>query len=381
MLDLPSLPVSEDTEDLCSGARTGARALDVPQGGQIPEFSHRFAEASRLGITGLTVPETLGGAGLNATSATSVIEALSEEVSDAGFVFSLAAHLFACIPPINAIATQEQRQRWLPRLAGGAVGAFAVTEAEAGSDAMAINTRATQSADGDWRLSGTKTMITNAPDADLAVILARTEPGRSYFGLTAFVVDTTTSGITAGPAPDKLVLPTAPLGELILDDCVVPDRDRLGPVGGGAAVLATAMSWERVCLFGLYTGQMRRALNRTAEYLAGRKQFGAPLIELPTVAHDLADAATRAEAARSLLMRAAGALDHNTADATVLGDMAKVVVSETAVQVALRCIQLQGANGVTGPALDLLLEALPARIFSGSNEVQLASIARAVNVA
>jgi len=382
MIHLPMAPVSPEVAGLCDWARSAGDVLAAGPGDPAQDLRRRFAEAGKIGLTGLTVPEEYDGAGLSATSATAITEALGESVADAGFVFSLAAHLYACVAPIAEFGTAEQKSRWLPGLADGSlIGAFAVTEADAGSDIMSMRTSATQHDDG-WHIAGTKSMITNAPVADVVLAVVRTGEGRSFFNTSAFVVERGTDGFDAGAPYDKRVLATSLLGDLWFDDCRVAERDMLGSRGSGGAVFSTGMSWERVCLFGLYLGQLRRVLRETADYLEGRTQFGQPIARFQAVSHEIAECAVALESARSLLFRAAAAMDAGATDAGVLGDMAKVTVSRTAVDIGLRCVQLQGGHGVTSStAVDVLLDALPSRVFSGSNEVQIGNIARSIGAA
>ena len=374
---LPKASDSEDLERLLSWAKKAGGELDS-QG----TFRARFRQAGKLGLTGLGVPKDYGGAGLSAYESVAVIEALSENSDDAGFIFAMCAHNFACVRPLAAFGNSQQRERWLPGLVEGSlIGAFAVTEPEAGSDAM--GGKASAQSDGDsWRLSGAKAMITNAPEADLILVIAKTAQGRSFFASSGFLVPVGAPGFECGVSYEKPFMPSAPLGDLRLDGCQVGPEAMLGGAGAGGAVFSMAMAWERVCLHGLYLGQCRRALREAREYLASREQFGQRLIDLQAVGHALAEAATGLEAARSLLLRAATALDAESSDAAVLGDMAKVVVSRAALDVGLVCTRLQGGAGLFGSSAQRLVrDALPAQVFCGSNDVLLDNIARALDFA
>ena len=376
MMRLPRAFYSEDHEELLSWAREMGARLEARG-----SFRDRFRQAGELGLAGLGVPEEYGGAGLPARMSVAVVEALSESSDDTGFLFALCAHNFACALPIAVFGRREQREKWLPGLVGGSlIGAFAVTEPEAGSDAMAGRASAQHESDG-WCLNGAKAMITNAPEADLVLVIAKTAQGRSFFASSGFLVPASTTGFEAGVSCEKPFMPSTPLGDLRLDDCRVALDAILGGEGAGGAVFSTAMAWERVCLHGLYLGQCRRALKEAQEYLAARKQFGRRLIDLQAVSHALAEAATGLEGARSLLFRAAAALDANSPDAVVLGDMAKIVVSRTAIEVGLVCTRLQGGAGLFGStAQRLVRDALPAQVFSGSNDALLDNIVKSLEI-
>ncbi|GHD88845.1 L-prolyl-[peptidyl-carrier protein] dehydrogenase [Streptomyces naganishii] len=374
---------TEDMRDMV--VRFARRELDPPRDfasldDDGADFRRRWRLAGKQGLVGTTVPDEHGGSGLDAVAAAAAMEALGYGCSDTGFAFSVAAHLFAGVMPVVEFGTEAQKKEWLPALASGeAIAAHAVTEPEAGSDALRLRTRARRQGD-TYVLNGTKCFTTNAPVADLFVVQAATAPEGGFFGLTTFLVRAGTPGLTVGRPYDKVGLRGSPTADVHLEDCVVPAESVLGTEGSGAGVFSASMKWERTCLFAAYLGAMRRVLESTVEHARQREQFGTPIGGFQAVSHRIVDMLGRYEAARLLLYRAAQALADGTAD-EIGPALAKVAVSEAAVQLGLDAVQLRGALGVLDGEAELLLrDALPARIFSGTNEIQKNNVARALGL-
>lgn len=337
-----------------------------------------WRECATAGIQGLPVPEAHGGTGLDALSCAVVLEALGYGCRDGGLVFSLCAHLLACVVPLWRHGNDAQRERWLPRLCDGTlIGAHAITEPGSGSDTFAMRTRARRDGEG-WRISGNKTFISNAPVADLALVFAITDPDKGFHGgVTAFLVERETPGFMAGQKFEKLGLRTSPVGELVFEEAWVPDANVLGAVGGGAAVFATAMDWERCLLVACHVGTMERLLETTVSYARTRSQFGQPIGKFQAVAHKVADMKVRLEAARLLTYRAAWRLDH-LRNASLDASMAKLMASESLLQCALDAVQLHGGYGYMAEyeVERALRDAVGATIYSGTSEMQRNIIAR-----
>lgn len=377
-----NLDLAPETAAMCEALTAFARR-DL---GQTPEsltpedFRRRWQLAGKQGITGATVPEAYGGSGLAAGTAVALLEALGTGCADTGFAFSVAAHLCAALMPIVEFGTEEQKQRWLPRLSSGElIGAHAITEPEAGSDVLHLRTRAERSGDY-YVLNGTKAFTTNAPVADVFVIQAATRPGGGFFGLTAFVLEAGTPGLTVGPAYAKVGLRGSPTADIHLADCRVHRDSVLGGEGAGASVFSGSMKWERTCLFGVFVGAMQRVLDSTVAFAREREQFGAPIGANQAVSHRIVDMLLRLESARLLQREAAAELDRG-GNCEVSSALAKIAVSEAAVALGLDAVQLHGALGVLdGAAETLLRDALPSRIFSGTNEIQKNNIARALGL-
>lgn len=343
------------------------------------ELWQRCAE---LQLTGLAAPEAFGGADADALTVAIALEALGYGCVDGGLNFSLAAHLLACVVPLSQHGSAAQQQRWLPGLCDGSqVGAHAITETEAGSDSFAMRTRA-ERVDGGWKLNGSKTFVTNAPVADLVIVFAITDPGKGFLGgSTAFVLERGQTGFRCGQGFEKMGLRSSPVGELLLEDCFVPDDAVLGSVGGGAAVFGTAMEWERSLLVALHVGTIERLLETCIAYTRGRRQFGQVIAKNQAISHRIADMKVQLEAARLLTYRAATRLGRSRA-VGLDASMAKLFVSESLVQSALATIQLHGGNGFMSEyeVERALRDAIGSTIYSGTSEMQRNLIARWLGV-
>lgn len=334
-------------------------------------------EAAAFGLAGLPIPEEWGGSGLDAVDTMLVVEALGKGCEDGGLVFSLCAHMFASAVPIWRSRSVEHRERYLRDLAAGKrICANATTEPEAGSDVYAM--KATARRDGsEYVLDGTKCFVTNAPVADLFLVYASTDPGRGLFGISGFLVPRDTPGLRVAQEHHKTGLRTSPWGTVYLDECRVPESARLGPEGSGAALFGESMIWERGCLFAYYVGAMERSLERCVEHARSRVQFGHRIGEFQAVSSRIVDMKLRLETSRLLLYRA-GELHRQGKRCDEAVAMSKLWISEAALQSGLDAVQLFGAAGVaTDSGADALMrDAVPARIFSGTSEVQRAVIAR-----
>ncbi|MEM9457272.1 MAG: acyl-CoA dehydrogenase family protein [Myxococcota bacterium] len=337
---------------------------------------HRFPrrewrKCGEFGLTGLSVPERYGGMGLDCLTTARIVEAFGRGCEDGGLVFSVAAHLFACVMPIYAGASDELRERLLPRLCDGtSIGANAITEAEAGSDVHALACRAVRDGD-DYVLNGEKTYVTNGPVADLFVVYATTNRAFGYMGITAFVVPRQTEGLVVGEPFDKTGLTTSPVSSVYLQDCRVPAAYRLNEEGQGGLLFKESMHWERACLFAMYVGAMDRQLERAIEFATTRRQFGKTIGKFQGVSHRIADMKLRLESARLLLYRACWLRDQGH-DATLDIALAKVAISEAAVRSGIDTIQVFGGSGVIRE-FDVereLRDALPSTLFSGTSEIQ-----------
>lgn len=337
-----------------------------------------WRECAGIGIQGLPVPEDYGGTGLDALSCALVLEALGYGCRDGGLVFSLSAHLLACVVPLWQHGSEAQKRRYLPGLCDGTlVGAHAITEAGSGSDSFAMRTRAVRG-DGGWRINGAKTFISNGPVADVAVVFAVTDADKGFHGgVTAYFVEAGTPGFSSGQKFDKLGLRTSPVGELVFDDMYVPGEAVLGQVGGGAAVFATAMDWERCLLVAGHVGTMERLLDTSVTYARTRQQFGQPIGKFQAVAHKIADMKVQLEAARLLTYRAAWRLQHQR-NASLDAAIAKLAVSESLLKTALEAVHVHGGYGymVEYEVERALRDAVGSTIYSGTSEMQRTIIAR-----
>ena len=277
--------------------------------------------------------------------------------------------------PILQAGTQEQLGRWLPAVAAGdAVAAFALSEASAGSDAGALALRAEPDGDG-WRLSGEKLWISNAPEADVYTVFARTTPDAGSRGITGFVVPGDRAGVS-GRHLD--MLSPHPIGSLVLDDVRVEPGELLGEVDKGFAVAMRTLDSFRPSVGAFAVGMAQSALNAALEHAASRRAFGAPLSAMQSVSHTLAEMAMRIEAARLLVYRAGAAYDAGRPGVSSTSAMAKLFATETAQWVVDAAIQIHGARGLQrGHLLEHLYREVRApRIYEGASEVQRSIIAR-----
>lgn len=341
----------------------------------------KWRKCAAMGILGLAVPEEFGGTNTDVLGTMYAIEALGYGCPDAGLVFALGAQMWAVQTPILRFGSDAQRARWLPGLvAGEIVGAHAITEPGSGSDAFALATTA-ERRDDTYVLNGSKTFVTNAPIADLFVVFATTNRKRGFLGVTAFLVEEGTPGLSVGRPIEKMGIRTSPMGEVFLSDCVVPESARLGREGNGGSIFTHSMGWERACILAGAVGAMERQLETCVAYAAKREQFGQPIGKFQSVSNKIVQMKLRLESSR-LLMYRAGWLRASGEDAGAEVAMAKLSISEAWVASSLDAIQIHGGYGYateTGVERDLR-DAMGSRIYSGTSEIQHDLIARALGL-
>jgi alkylation response protein AidB-like acyl-CoA dehydrogenase len=330
-----------------------------------------------FGLLGLSVPENYGGIGLDALTTARAVEAFGRGCEDTGLVFSASAHLFACVMPILENASEELKQRVLPKLCSGEwVGANAITEAEAGSDVFAMKATATR--DGaHYVINGVKTYVTNGPVADIFLVYASTNPAHGHMGISGFVIDKGTPGLTLGSPFGKMGLTTSPISPIYLDDCRVPAANILGNEGDGGKIFKDSMQWERACLFAGYLGLMDRLVEKSIAYSLERRQFRKPIAKNQAISHRIVDMKLRLESSRLLLYQACWLMSQGK-DALMEVSMAKLAISEAAIASSLDAIQIHGGNGfMTEIGIERALrDTIPSTIFSGTSEIQRDLIAK-----
>jgi len=335
----------------------------------------------RFGVLGMPVPEPYGGLGLGLSALLAVMEGLGYGTRDQGLLFSINAHLWTNSIPILTFGTEEQRQRYLPGLSSGAlIGSNGASEPNAGSDVFSMRTRAIR--DGDhYVLTGTKTFVTNGPVADLAVVYATVDPKLGAMGITAFIVERGTPGVTVGPPFDKMGLRTSPMAELVFDGCRIPASNRLGREGRGAQVFECSMEWERGCILATCLGAMRRQLEACIAHARSRKQFGRAIGKFQSVANKIVDMKVRLETCRPLVYRI-GRMKDNGQAAMQEAAIAKLHVSECFVASSLDAIQLFGGYGyMTDQEVERdLRDAVGSTIYSGTNDIQRNIIASSLGL-
>jgi alkylation response protein AidB-like acyl-CoA dehydrogenase len=336
----------------------------------------RFAEAewqkcADFGIQGLPVPREYGGHGADPLTIMVALEALGYGCSDNGLIFSLNAQMWACETPLVQFGSEAQKQKYLPALCEGSlVAAHGMSEPGSGSDAFALSTTAEMNGD-DWILNGSKTFVTNAPVAELFIVFATADRTKGFAGLSAFLIDRDTPGLSVGKHIEKMGLRTSPIGELFLEDCRVPGENLLGKPGGGMAVFNSSMEWERGCILASTVGAMQRQLERCIDYARGRKQFGQPIGAFQAVSHKIVDMKLRVETSRCLLYRLGWLMSQKKAT-PIDAALVKLHLSESLVTTALDAIQIHGGYGYMAEyELEReLRDAIGSRIYSGTSEIQ-----------
>jgi alkylation response protein AidB-like acyl-CoA dehydrogenase len=330
-----------------------------------------WKKCAALGIQGLPVPAEYGGAGADALTIIVSLEALGYGSRDNGLIFSLGAQMWSCEIPIVRFGTEEQKRRYLPGLCDGSViGVQCMTEPDTGSDAFNLTTSAVKK-DGRYVLNGAKTFITNAPIADVFVVFAATDRAKGFAGLSAFVVDRETPGVSVGAPFHKMGLRTSPMSEVIFSDCDVASDRLLGPEGAGAAIFNHSMDWERSCILAGAVGSMERQLEGCIAYAKERRQFGQPIGKFQAVSHRIVDMKLRLETSRLLLYRL-GWLKRDGKPAPLDSALVKLHLSESFLQSSLDALQIHGGYGyLTESELEReVRDAVAGRIYSGTSDIQ-----------
>jgi alkylation response protein AidB-like acyl-CoA dehydrogenase len=329
-----------------------------------------FDRLAELGLTGIVFPEEYGGAASDYISYAIAVEELSRVCASTGV--TLSAHLSLCANPIYLFGSEEQKQKYLVPLAQGkAMGAFGLTEPAAGSDAGGIKTTAVQVGDG-WILNGTKIFITNGGEADTYVVLARTDrDAKKHHGISGFIVEKGTAGFSFGKKEKKMGIRSSPTLELIFENCTVPRANMLGGEGEGFKVAMKTLDGGRIGIAAQALGIAQGAMEAAVAYCRERKQFDKPIAAFQGVQFQLADMATRIQAARFMVYnaayRASNGLSYSQESA-----MAKLFAGETAMKVTTQSVQLFGGYGYTRdfPVERMMRDAKITEIYEGTSEIQ-----------
>lgn len=329
---------------------------------------------SQLGIMGIPVPEEYGGAGGSNLMYAMAVEELSRSCATTGVIVS--AHTSLCIAPILEHGTEEQKQRFLPKLASGEwIGAFGLTEPNAGTDASAQQTTAV--ADGDhYILNGNKIFITNAEYAQVYIVIAMTDKSQGTRGTTAFIVERGTPGFTTGKKEKKMGIRGSATCELIFNNCRIPKANQLGKEGAGFSIAMKTLDGGRIGIAAQALGIAQGAMDETIKYTKERKQFGKSIANFQNTQFQLADLETRIQAARLLVHSAASKKDANE-PYSVDAAMAKLFASETAMEMTNKAVQFHGGYGYTReyPVERMMRDAKITEIYEGTSEVQRMVIA------
>jgi isovaleryl-CoA dehydrogenase len=336
---------------------------------------HLWPKMGALGLHGITVEEEYGGAGLGYLEHVVAMEEVSRGSAAVGL--SYGAHSNLCVNQLRRNGSDAQKRKYLPKLISGEhVGSLAMSEAGAGSDVVSMQLRAEKKGDR-YILNGTKMWITNAPDAQVIVVYAKTDPKAGPRGITAFIIETGWKGFKIAQKLDKMGMRGSSTGELVFEDCEVPEENVLGAVGKGVNVLMSGLDYERAVLAAGPLGIMQAAMDVVVPYVHERKQFGAPIGTFQLVQGKVADMYTTMNACKAYVYTVAKACDRGQ---TTRKDAAGAILyaAEKATQVALDAIQLLGGNGYINeyPTGRLLRDAKLYEIGAGTSEIRRMLIGR-----
>lgn len=343
------------------------RAAEIDRMDKFPR--DLLPKMGELGLLGITVEEEWGGTGLGYLEHVVAMEEISRASASVGL--SYGAHSNLCVNQIRRWGNDSQKARYLPKLISGEhLGSLAMSESGAGSDVVSMKLRADKKGDR-YVLNGTKMWITNAPDADTLVVYAKTDPDGGSKGITAFLIERGFKGFSVAQKLDKLGMRGSETGELVFEDCEVPEENVMGPVGAGARILMSGLDYERAVLSAGPTGIMQACLDVVIPYIHDRKQFGQSIGEFQLVQGKLADMYVQMNAAKAYVYAVAKACDRGE---TARKDAAGAILyaAETATKLALDAIQLLGGNGYINeyPTGRFLRDAKLYEIGAGTSEIR-----------
>ena len=353
--------------------RVKPMAAEIDRSNNFP--AELWREMGELGMLGVTVSEEFGGAGMSYLAHTVAVEEVAR--ASASVSLSYGAHSNLCVNQIKLNGSQEQKEKYLPKLVSGEhVGALAMSEAGAGSDVVSMKLHAEKRND-HYRLNGNKYWITNGPDADTLVVYAKTDPEAGSKGITAFLVEKSFKGFSTSPHFDKLGMRGSNTAELIFDDCEVPFENVLGEEGKGVKVLMSGLDYERVVLAGIGTGIMAACMDEIMPYMAERKQFGQPIGNFQLMQGKIADMYTAMNSARAYVYEVAKACDR--------GDVTRqdaaaccLYASEEAMKQAHQAVQALGGAGFLNdaPVARIFRDAKLMEIGAGTSEIRRMLVGR-----
>ena len=375
------LALTEEQELAQRTARDFARekvlplAHEIDEKGKIPPAL--IKEMASLGFLGIYVPETYGGAGLDALSYALVCEEINRACASTGVVMS--SHVSLVVDPLLHHGSDAQKERFLRPLASGEkLGCFALSEPASGSDAAAMRTTARRDGDA-WVLNGTKNFITNGASADVALVFAQTDASARKRGIAAFVVEKGTPGFSVGKLEHKLGIRGSDTAQLLFQDCRVPAANLLGEAGGGFKIALSTLDGGRISIAAQAVGIARACLEDALAYAKEREAFGKKIVEFQAIQWKLADMATEIDAARLLVWRAASLKDRGE-DHILAAAQAKLFASDVAVRAARECVQIFGGYGYLTdfPAERHYRDAKITEIYEGTSEIMNLVIAEEI---
>jgi alkylation response protein AidB-like acyl-CoA dehydrogenase len=334
----------------------------------LPEIWQACAD---FGVLGWCMPVEYGGGGEDVVTAVRMLEGIGYGCRDNALTLGLNGQIWSVQEPLLRFGTEAQKSRYLPGLCSGELlAAHGMTEAESGSDAFDLRTTA-ERVDGGYLLNGEKHYIGLSPVAGLSLVFANTNPADGRWGVSAFLVESGFDGYSATPAKAKMGLRTSPLGSITLENCFVPEENRLGPEGVGVSVFTHSMEWERSFIFSSHVGAMARQLDHCVVYASRRRQFGEPIAGFQSVSNRLADMRLRLETSRLLLYKLAWMKERGE-QAVAEAAMAKLHISEAFVASSLDAMRINGARGYLSEfeVERDLRDALGGVIYSGTSDIQ-----------
>ena len=341
--------------------------------------SEHWARCADFGILGLAAPAAYGGqlAKVDLLRAVLAMEGLGYGCKDNGLSLALNAQMWTVQMQIVLFGSESQKKKFLPPMVEGrALGAHALTEETAGSDVFNLQMTA-EKVEGGYVLNGKKRLITLGPLADVAIVFATTNPKLGKWGVTAFLVEKSSPGYTAGPMLHKMGCRTVPFGEIILDNCFVPEENRLGKEGAGFAITHQSLEYDRCCILASNLGAMERQLEETIAYAKKRRQFGQAIGKFQSISNRIADMKLRLETSRLLLYKMVW-LKQNDQPCTLEASLLKLQLSESFVSSSLDAIRIHGGNGyLTDSEVERnLRDAVGGVIYAGTSDIQRNIIAK-----
>jgi len=375
-----SFGLDEEITILQKNVRKFAQNEIAPLAKQIDDSNefpnHLWEKLGALGLLGITADTSFGGSGMGYLAHCVALEEISRASASVGLSYGAFSNL--CVNQINRNGNNEQKEKYLPSLCGGKkIGALAMSETGSGSDVISMSLIAEKQGNNTYLLNGSKMWITNGPDADIAVVYAKTDPNGGSKGVTAFLIEKEMSGFSTGKKINKLGMRGSNTAELFFENCAVPEENILGNPGDGAAILMSGLDYERVVLAAGPLGIMAAALDSVLPYLHERKQFGKSIGEFQLMQGKIADMYTTTNACRAYVYAVAAACDRGE---TTRKDAAGCILysAEKATQVSLEAIQSLGGNGYTKdyPVERLLRDAKLYEIGAGTSEIRRMLIGR-----
>jgi len=336
-----------------------------------------WQKCADFGLLGVSVPEEYGGCRSDTMTALLSMEGLGYGCRDNGLTFGINAHVWTAQLPIFIFGSEEQKFRYLPKMCKGKlIGADAFTEPEAGSDVFSLKTKA-EKTEGGYILNGTKRFITFAPIADVIMVYAITDPPVGKWGISVFLVDKKTPGLKVSSAWEKMGLRSIPMSDVMLENCFIPEENRLGPEGAGVSISQSSLEWERCFILASQLGAMEHQLEQAVTYARSRIQFKQPIGKFQSVSNRIADMKVRLETARLLLYKVAW-LKENDRPAMMEAALLKLYLSESFTESSMDAIRIHGGYGyMTEYEVERdLRDAIGGVLYGGTSDIQRNIIAQ-----